>query len=294
MEQHLLSRSLHDVGLAGWFGGSLMGAVGLNGATASLRDPSERATASTAGWSRWAPVNAASVGAHLVGAARLLYTERDRVRNQQGVGLSSVVKTALTAAAVGTTAYSGVLNRKMAAAGPVRVQGATEPGLDTPPDVAATQKQLKAIQWLIPALTGGIVVTTAWQGEQMRPSQVAAGGVAGTLSRLTGSASDNKLPLAGAAAGLSLLAALRSRRSKSRSTSESAAIYPVSTGTSSTTYGATGSASPTIPASTTTSTPTSGTTTSGTSSLGTSSLGTTTPGTSTGGTSTGGLPTSPA
>jgi len=288
MEQHLLSRSLHDVGLAGWFGGSLMGAVGLNGATASLRDPSERATASTAGWSRWAPVNAAAVGAHLIGAARLLYTERDRVKNQQGVGLSSAVKTALTAAAVGTTAYSGVLNRKMAAAGPVRVQGATEPGLDTPPDVAATQKQLKAIQWAIPALTGGLVVATAWQGEQMRPSQVAAGGVVGTLNRVTGSAGDNKLPLAGIAAGVSLLAALRSRRSKSRSTSESAAIYPVSTGTSTTTYGATGTSSPTVPASTT-STPTSGTTTSGTSASGTSTLGT-----STGGTSTGGLPASPA
>jgi len=253
MEQHLLSRSLHDVGLAGWFGGSLMGAVGLNGATASLRDPSERATASTAGWSRWAPVNAAAIGAHLVGAARLLYTERARVRNQQGVGLSSAIKTGLTVAAVGTTAYSGVLNRKMAAAGPVRVQGATEPGIDTPPDVAATQKQLKAIQWAIPALTGGLVVATAWQGEQMRPSQVASGGVVGTLSRLTGPAGDNKLPLAGVATGLTLLAALRSRRSKSRSSSDSPSIYPVG-GTSTTTYGAAGTpaATATVPASTTT------------------------------------------
>ena len=31
-----LSRSLHDLGLATWFGGSLMGAVGLNGAVLVL------------------------------------------------------------------------------------------------------------------------------------------------------------------------------------------------------------------------------------------------------------------
>jgi len=262
MEQHLLSRSLHDVGLAAWFGGTLMGAVGLNGATASLRDASERSTASTAGWTRWAPVNAAAIGAHLVGAARLLYTERDRVKNQQGVGLSSAIKTGLTVAAVGTTAYSGALNRKMAAAGPVRVQGATEPGLDTPSDVAATQKQLKAIQWLIPALTGGVVVTTAWQGEQMRPSQVAAGGLSGVLSKVSGPVQGNAAPLAGIAAGVGLLAALRSRRSKSRSTADTAAIYPVG-GTSTTTYGAAStspSATTTVPASsTTTSSPSSST-----------------------------------
>ena len=30
-----VSRSLHDLGLATWFGGSLMGAVGLNGAAAA-------------------------------------------------------------------------------------------------------------------------------------------------------------------------------------------------------------------------------------------------------------------
>lgn len=31
-ERNTVIRSLHDLGLAAWFGGSLMGAVGLNGA----------------------------------------------------------------------------------------------------------------------------------------------------------------------------------------------------------------------------------------------------------------------
>ena len=65
MSRHVLARSLHDVGLAVWFGGSVMGAVGLNGAAATLRNPDERAAAATAGWSRWAPVNAVASGAHI-------------------------------------------------------------------------------------------------------------------------------------------------------------------------------------------------------------------------------------
>jgi hypothetical protein len=34
-QDNTLARSLHDVGLAAWFGGSLMGAVGLNGAASA-------------------------------------------------------------------------------------------------------------------------------------------------------------------------------------------------------------------------------------------------------------------
>ena len=173
--RHVFARSLHDVGLAAWFGGSLMGAVGLNGAAASLRDPDERAVAATAGWTRWAPVSTVAIGAHLLGAGRLLRTEQYRVRRQKGVARSSAVKTALTVAALGATAYSGVLNRQMAAAGNVPVRGATEPGAGTPPEVAQTQKRLKAVQWLIPGLTGSLVAATAWQSEQMRPRQVLRG-----------------------------------------------------------------------------------------------------------------------
>jgi hypothetical protein len=32
-------RSMHDIGAAAWFGGSLMGAVALNGATTDIGDP---------------------------------------------------------------------------------------------------------------------------------------------------------------------------------------------------------------------------------------------------------------
>ena len=228
MARHTLARTLHDVGLAAWFGGSLMGTVGLNGAAASLRNPDERSASATVGWSRWAPVSAAAIGAHLIGAVTLLRTEAPRVRNQEGVLRSSIIKTALTAGALGTTAWSGALNRKMAAAGNVPVQGATEPGAATPADVAATQKQLKAVQWLIPAFTGGLVAATSWQSEQMRAEEVLAGTATGSLSRVTESVTTNKAPAAGLAAALGLALAARSRRSRTSATSSSSdsSVYP--------------------------------------------------------------------
>ena len=179
MTTHPVLHLLHDVGAAAWFGGSLMGATGLNGAAAQLDDPRERARASTAGWSRWAPVNGAAVIAHTVGAAGLLRTESPRVLAQQGVRRSSAIKTGVTVAGLGVSAWSAVLNRKMAAAGPVPIQGATEASAATPPEVAATLKQLKLVQWLNPLLAGAIVVVGSWQEEQKRTSQVVPGVVKG-------------------------------------------------------------------------------------------------------------------
>ena len=45
-----LARSLHDLGLATWFGGSLMGAVGLNGAAAVVDQPEQRLRVANVDW----------------------------------------------------------------------------------------------------------------------------------------------------------------------------------------------------------------------------------------------------
>ena len=221
MTTHPVLHILHDVGAAAWFGGSLMGATGLNGAAAQLDDPRERARASTAGWSRWAPVNGAAVIAHTVGAAGLLRTEMPRVKTQKGLGRSSAIKTAVTAAGLGVSAWSAVLNRKMAAAGPVPVQGSTEASAATPPEVAATLKQLKLVQWLNPLLAGAIVGVTSWQEEQMRTSQV----VPGVIKGLPATAA--RLPKGVPAAALLGLGALALRRRSSRRSSVDAYPQPV-------------------------------------------------------------------
>ncbi len=73
-------RSLHDLGAAGWFGGSLMGAVALNGASKDISNPRERAKIAADGWARWAPVSALAIAAHLLGGSGLLLDQQDRIR----------------------------------------------------------------------------------------------------------------------------------------------------------------------------------------------------------------------
>jgi hypothetical protein len=94
---------------------------------------------------------------------------------QQGVAATSTIKTALTVAALGITAYAWVLGRTLERAGDVPVEGGTTPNPTTPENVARAQRQLTALQWLIPVLTGALVVVSARMGEQQRPAQVTGG-----------------------------------------------------------------------------------------------------------------------
>ena len=85
------------------------------------------------------------------------------------------LKMALTAGALAATGYARVLGKKMQKAGDVPVAGGTSSTTSTPPEVAKAQKQLHALQWAIPALTGGILASSAVHEEQQRPSQVVGG-----------------------------------------------------------------------------------------------------------------------
>ncbi|GAA3249985.1 hypothetical protein GCM10017691_61460 [Pseudonocardia petroleophila] len=175
-----LVRSLHDLGLSAWFGGSLMGAVGVNGAADDVHDPTERLRVASSGWARWAPVNAAAIGVHLIGAVGMLSANRERVRREPGVGTSSAVKTALTVASLGATAYSGWLGSRTAKGVGAPAAGGVTPSSGTPDDVADAQRQLRVVQWVLPLLTGALVVVSALQGEQQRP-RVRAGALARSI-----------------------------------------------------------------------------------------------------------------
>ncbi len=173
--QNTTIRALHDVGIAAWFGGSLMGAIGLNGAANDVADPLDRSRVASAGWARWAPANAVAIGAHLIGGAGILLANRDRVQHHEGVRSNTAVKTALTGVALGTTAYSGVLGAKIASAGRVPAKGGAVPSTATPDDVAKAQQQQRLLQWVTPVLTGAIIVLASQQGEQQRPARRLAG-----------------------------------------------------------------------------------------------------------------------
>ena len=174
-EQNTLTRALHDVGIAAWFGGALMGAVGLNGAANDIADPTDRTRVAAAGWARWSPINAAAIGAHLIGGGAILLANRDRATFHTGVKTNTATKTALTGAALATTAYSGVLGAKIAKAGRVPAEGGTQPAATTPEDVAKAQQQQRWLQWATPVLTGAIIVLASQQGEQQRPARRLAG-----------------------------------------------------------------------------------------------------------------------
>lgn len=163
-----LSRIAHDVSLATWFGGSLMGAVGLNGATAQAKDPAERTRLSSLGWARWAPVQLAAAGIHTVGGAALIVGNRKRVAADPASQVNTIVKAVVTVAAMGATGYSGWLGKQVAEQAQEGAQGATEPSSAASKKLASAQKQLQVLQWAIPALTGALVVLGAQQGEQQR------------------------------------------------------------------------------------------------------------------------------
>lgn len=202
-DRHSFAHFLHDAGLAAWFGGSLMGAVALNGGAAQVDDPGQRARAASAGWARWTPFNAAAIGAHLVGGALLLKDNKHRVAHQKGVLANTNLKAFLTAGALGATAYSRVLGQKVISAGDVPVEGATEPAAATPPDVAKAQRQLKALQWAIPGLTGAVLASSAVHEEQQKATEVLRGTVKTAGSRAAAAAG----PLAALAGAKALQAA---------------------------------------------------------------------------------------
>jgi hypothetical protein len=180
MARNTVSRSLHDVGLAAWFGGTLANAVALNPAAAEADSSSATGAVANTGWDRWTPVNAAAIGAHLVGSVGQLAGNKARLAGQEGVGSMAVTKTALTVGALAVTGYSRTLGKKVSEHHAVPAESGTQPASSTPRDVANAQRQLKVLQWVVPALTGALVVISSFAGEQQRASEAKQG----VLSRL--------------------------------------------------------------------------------------------------------------
>jgi hypothetical protein len=172
MRDQVIARSLHDVGLAGWFGGVLMGATAVNRAAGDAHDPVERSRFTNGAWRRWWPVNAGCMGAHLLGATLLTVGNASRLGVQRPARRAATAKGLLTVAAVAASAYSGVLGKRISDAGDVPVIDGTTPSSSTPRDVATALERERTLQWLIPVLTGAMVVLSAEQGEQQRPTRL--------------------------------------------------------------------------------------------------------------------------
>lgn len=174
-QTNTVARSLHDLGLAAWFGGSLMGVVGVNKSAAAVTSREQRPRVANAAWAAWTPINAAAIAVHSVGGAMLVANNKGRLAGQRGVLAWTIGKGALTLCALGATGYSRILGQKIMNAGDVPVEDGVTPAYESPPEVAIAQRQLKVLQYAIPALTGSILIASARMGEQQRPASVAQG-----------------------------------------------------------------------------------------------------------------------
>jgi hypothetical protein len=162
-------RSLHNIGLAAWFGGSLMGAVGLNGATAAAAAPRERLRLASLGWAKWAPVQGAALLAHGIGGVGLIGANKTRLAVQGESRTNTTWKIVVTALAGTTTLYSALLGRTINNHQGEPTDGVTEPAEGTSDRLASAQRHQRILQWATPALTLVMIVLAAQQGEQQRP-----------------------------------------------------------------------------------------------------------------------------
>lgn len=172
---NLIARSIHDLSAAAWFGGSLMGAVGLNGATSEAKDATERTRLSSLGWKKWSPVQTGAFAAHLAALGPILWENKGRYSAQHGVMAATWIKTAVTLVGASATLYAAVLGKKVDELAHEGARGATEPGAASSPDLAKAQKQLKLLQWAIPGFAASVIVLGAWHGEMQRPKNVKLG-----------------------------------------------------------------------------------------------------------------------
>ncbi|MCA1832208.1 MAG: hypothetical protein LC750_05660 [Actinobacteria bacterium] len=170
-----VARAVHDLALGAWFGGTLMGAVGLNAASKEIESPSDRSRVANAGWAKWTPLNLAAIAGYLASGAIITKDNKGRLASQEGVARSTLVKTGLTGLALAATAYSRVLGQRVMNRDGVSVHDGVTPDSQTPADVAKAQRQLKMLQWAIPAHVGSLIALSSQMGEQQRPLQVLKG-----------------------------------------------------------------------------------------------------------------------
>jgi hypothetical protein len=166
VERNTVIRAANELSLAVWFGGSLMGATGVErGAAAANGD---RHKIESAAWKAWQPLQAAAIATQLASGALLTVANRRRIVGQRGVATTSLVRTGLTGAAIAMTVLAARSGAKAAAL----ADESDGTAADAPDD-----RRLRMAQWMVSALTGAMIVMDALMGEQQRPKSVARGAV---------------------------------------------------------------------------------------------------------------------
>ncbi|MFB8384840.1 hypothetical protein [Streptomyces rubiginosohelvolus] len=164
--RHTAPRAMQDLGLAVWFGGSLITAVGpripLEVAGGSRRNG---ARISTIDWSVWTPVRAAAIAAYLIGSSGLQNAKVSFLLSPMEETAFRVGKSVLTGAALATTAFTRVLSETIEIASSDSPEDVGE-AVEHPVDPERALRCLAAARWALPVLTGGLIVLNALRAEQ--------------------------------------------------------------------------------------------------------------------------------
>lgn len=166
-------RALHLVTNAAWFGGSLMGAVGLNPAAREGDSERERSQIADAGWTRWGPVQGGAIALHLLSGLAIVGDNRRRTLSHPPTTKAVALKTVLTGSAVAASGAAYVYGARL---GEARSGAPNTPASGT--EARELSQRMRWLQWATPATTGALLVLDAYLGEQQR-------GTAGLLDRPT-------------------------------------------------------------------------------------------------------------
>jgi hypothetical protein len=182
-DNHFVAQAVHDLGSALWFGGSVMGAAGVNKSGQQLTQGIDRIRVASSAWGRFAPAQWAGIGATLLAGLRLTQVGGRRLALQEGFGTVGGLKAGFAvagAAATGFAAYSGsrigALAEEAEKQGtPVQVKDATLPTDLTPPDIARWQRRQRVAQSLVPLLAGANIVCNSWLVQSYRAGSTIKG-----------------------------------------------------------------------------------------------------------------------
>lgn len=182
-DSNVLAQAVHDLGAALWFGGSVMGAAGVNKAGNDLRDEMDKIRVAGSAWQRFAPAQWAGIAAVLLAGARLTQESSSRLAAQHGWARAGGTKAAVAVAGAAATAYAAYSGQKVGqlaeqaqqSGQPLGVQDANTPAAQTPPELAMWQQRNRMAQYAVPLLSGANIVLNAYLVQTYRPGAAARG-----------------------------------------------------------------------------------------------------------------------
>ncbi|QSB16555.1 hypothetical protein JQS43_09915 [Natronosporangium hydrolyticum] len=182
-DSHAVAQATHDLGSALWFGGSVMGAVGVNSSGDELPRSIDRIRVANSAWGRFAPIEWLGIGAAVVSGLQLTRVGTRRIALQKGFGEATAAKAVTMVLGIATTAYAGYCGMKIAEIAEqasqegrlLEVQDAATPTGGTPTELARWQRRLRVAQSLVPVLAGANIAFGAYLSQSFRPVATARG-----------------------------------------------------------------------------------------------------------------------